>query len=369
MKKITVVLQSPFLDRIPSLKTLLIYLSQKGYNVKVISSRAKRFPISDISGIANVRQVLVKQREHKLEFPTKVKLLFCTLIDLIFTRSQYYIGGDDGGSLILMFVKKFFKFKFVNFLLEYPDISNNEQLHRIEGADFLITHDHWHSNFLEKHCDLSKTKCLYLPNASYTDVYKGKSDYLKNLLGISQSKLVILHSGGLGKWFMCKELAEISSRWSDDKTLVFHTSHHVDSDPYYKSIRSEVGDRENVKFSTNPVPNTELDELVASADIGIALYSVEHLGYRAEYMGLAAGKIGNYLKCGVPVIATRLPSLTYIEEFKCGILVDSLNDIENACNTIRDNYSQYQAAAYKCYMELWHPEPYLEIIEKTLSGQ
>lgn len=367
--KITILLRVPFLDKIPNLKTLIIFLANKGYDIEIISTKSANYPIPDLTDFPNIKLKLVNQRTKKMGIPTSVKLLYVVMISILFHKSNVYIGGDNSANKLLFFIKKFLHFKHVNFVLEYPDINNDQDIKIIEGADFLITHDHWHSDFLEKHCDLSKTKCLYLPNASYTDVYKGKSDYLKNLLGISQSKLVILHSGGLGKWFMCKELAEISSRWSDDKTLVFHTSHHVDSDPYYISIRSEVGDRANVKFSTNPVPNTELDELVASADIGIALYSVEHLGYRAEYMGLAAGKIGNYLKCGVPVIATRLPSLTYIEEFKCGILVDSLNDIENACNTIRDNYSQYQAAAYKCYMELWHPESYLEIIEKTLSCQ
>lgn len=75
-------------------------------------------------------------------------------------------------------------------------------------------------------------------------------------------------------------------------------------------------------FSLNPVSTYELDSLVASADVGIALYSEKELGYRATYMGLAAGKIGNYLKCGVPIIATKLLSLSYIETYQCGILVE-----------------------------------------------
>lgn len=41
MKKVTIVLQSPFLDRIPSLKTMIVYLAQSGYKIKIISSRCK----------------------------------------------------------------------------------------------------------------------------------------------------------------------------------------------------------------------------------------------------------------------------------------------------------------------------------------
>lgn len=367
--KITVLLRVPFLDKIPNLKTLIIYLAQKGHKIEIISTESANYPIPDLTDFPNIKLKLVNQRTKKIGIPTTIKLLYVVLLSMIFHKSNFYIGGDNSANKLLFTLKKFLSFNFINFLLEYPDITDNQEIKNIEGADFLITHDHWHSDFLKKHCDLSKTKCLYLPNASYTDVHKGSSDYLRNLLGIDKDKMVILHSGGLGKWFMCKELAEVSAKWSNDKILVFHTSHHVDSDPYYKAIKEDVGTRDNVLFSTNPVPNTELDELVASANIGIALYSVEHLGYRAEYMGVAAGKIGNYLKCGVPVIATRLPSLSYIEDYGCGILIDELSQIEEACNKIKSDYPRYQEAAYKCYMELWHPEPYLKIIEETLSSQ
>lgn len=363
---ITVVLHSPFLDRIPSLKTLIVYLSQQGHNIKVISSVSPIFPVSDLSMCPNVKQILVKQREHKFELPTKIKLLLRVLTDLLFNRSDIYMGGDDGGCYLLDIFHRLFKTRYINFLLEYPDINDPNQLKRIENADVLITHDHWHSDFLKQHCKLDGKKILYLPNASYTDEFRGTSDYLSKRLGIDSDKVILLHSGGLGKMFLCKELAESAMYWSKEKVLVFHTSHKVESDPYYISMVQAIKGQDNVLFSMKPVPNEELDELVASAKIGIALYSLDELEYRAEYMGVAAGKIGNYLKCGVPVIANRLSSLSYIEEFKCGILVDNMNGIENACNEIVAHYEEFQEGAYRCYRELWYPQRYLEFIEEEL---
>lgn len=366
MKKITIVLQSPFLDRIPSLKTLIVYLSNKGHNVKVISSVSPTFPVSDFSMAPGVIQILVKQRQRQFDFPTKVKLLFTCLKDLLFRPSDVYIGGDDGGCCLLNILHKIFKTRYVNFLLEYPDINDANQLERIDNAEVLITHDHWHSDFLKQHCKLEGKKILYLPNASYTEEFHGSSDYLKVRLGIDSDKVIILHSGGLGKWFMCKELAELAKGWGREKVLVFHTSHNVEQDAYYIDMKKVIEGQKNILFSMKPVPNDELDSLVASATIGIALYSVEELSYRAEYMGVAAGKIGNYLKCGIPVIVNRLPSLSYIEEYKCGILIDNLNDIEKAIDTIMCNYLEYQKGAYQCYNELWYPKHYLEQIEKQL---
>lgn len=365
---ITIVLQSPFLDRIPSLKTLVVYLSKQGHNIKVISSVSPIFPVSDLSMCHNVKQILVKQREQKFELPTKIKLLLRVLLDLLFNRSDIYMGGDDGGCYLLDIFHRIFGTRYVNFLLEYPDIDDPNQLKRIEEADVLITHDHWHSDFLKQHCNLDGKKILYLPNASYTDEFRGISDYLSKHLGIGRDKVILLHSGGLDIMFMCKELAESAKGWSKGKVLVFHTSHKVEKDPYYISMAQAIEGQDNVLFSMKPVSNDELDELVASATIGVALYSIEELGYRAEYMGVAAGKIGNYLKCGIPVIVNRLPSLSYIEDFKCGILVDNIDDIDSACDKIMANYEVYRDGAYRCYKDIWHPKEYLEDIDEQLSS-
>lgn len=363
---ITVVLQSPFLDRIPSLKTLIVYLSKQGHNIKVISSVSPIFPVSDLSMCPNVKQILVEQREHKFELPTKIKLLLRVLKDILFKRSDIYVGGDDGGCYLLGVFHRLLKTRYVNFLLEYPDIDDPNQLKRIENADVLITHDHWHSDFLRQHCKLDGKKILYLPNASYTDEFHGSSDYLSKRLGIDRDKVILLHSGGLDIMFMSKELAESAKDWSKEKVLVFHTSHKVENDSYYISMKQALKEHGNVLFSMKPVPNNELDELVASATIGVALYSVKELGYRAEYMGVAAGKIGNCLKCGIPVIANRLPSLSYIEDFKCGVLVDNIKEIDTACNKILAHYKEFQEGAYRCYRELWYPKQYLELIEEHL---
>ena len=83
-------------------------------------------------------------------------------------------------------------------------------------------------------------------------------------------------------------------------------------------------------------------------------------------MGLAAGKIGNYLKCGVPVIATRLLSLSYIEEYNCGILVDKESDIADAINRILSDRDLYSKNAHRCYRELWYPKLYVYRIEDAL---
>lgn len=364
--KVTVLIRVPFLDKIPSLKTLVIYLANKGVMVNIISAKSDKYQVSDFSEYPNIQMTLVKQRTKKFELPTSLKLILAVLKDKLFNRADFYIGGDNAGCHFLSKIKKLFGIKYVNFLLEYPDINIPEELQDINSADLLITHDHWHGDFIMKYCKINKERMTFLPNTSYTEEYHQHDNYLADRLGISDDKVVILHSGGLGKWFMCKELAKAAANWTGNKVLVFHTSHIVDTDKYYNELRMDIADSDKVFFSTKPVPNAELDQLVASAKIGIATYSLKELGYRAENMGLAAGKIGNYLKCGVPVIATKVHSLSYLEEYHCGVLVEDPKDINTAIDKILSQYDEYVAGAYRCYEELWRPEKYLDTIFEKL---
>lgn len=364
-QEVIILTRVPFIDKIPSLKTLIVFLSSHNIHTTIISSRNTTYPSFDFQS-GNIDVTLVKEKRLKYGIPTSVRLMIKLAIKYISLRPTYIIGGDGAASQLLYLLSRFLPIKYVNFLLEYPNINNPKETKSLTSASFIITHDKWHGNFLFKHYHINISKILYLPNASYTPQYYKRTVFLKNMLNIPPKKNVILHSGGLGVWFLCKELAYSTQGWKEDDVLVFHTSHHVEDTAYYKEMVANLPDKGKVFFSTRPVSNETLDELVASASIGIALYSIEILGYRATYMGLAAGKIGNYLKCGVPVVATRVPSLTYLEEYQCGVLIDDLSEIPKALQTIHENYAKYSENAHKCYSNLWEPSKYLKRIYEEL---
>lgn len=362
-RNIVVLLRVPFLDKIPSLKTLIIYLSKRGYHITIVTSYDEMYPQFDFQ-LDNISICLVKQRSKTFEVPTSMKLMLKSIFIWCKKRPKFFIGGDCLANILLFRLSKLLPIKYINFLLEYPDISSSKETRSLEEASYIITHDQWHSRFLQEHYKIGIGKFLFLPNASYTPMCYEKENYLYRELNIPMDKKIILHSGGLGKWFLCKELACSTGSWPDNFVLVFHTSHIVDSSPYYKEMIDNIS--EKVHFSVRPVSNEVLDKLVASAYIGIALYSVSELGYRALYMGLAAGKIGNYLKCGIPVIASDLPSLSYIEDYKCGVLVTDVNQVGEAILSIQEDYELYSKNARKCYQELWNPDRYLAEIEKKI---
>ncbi len=372
MKHILLVLREPFLDRIPSLKTLVWFLLNHNHRITLITSESNKFILLSFDH-ENLQIIKVKQRSKRFESPTTLKLLWKTLSFVLTRRVDYLMGGDAIGNIIAPKISRLLVKKHIFFMLEYPQIITEKvqcltRLQRLENkslekSDIIITHDKWHKQFLLTHFNLNN-KILLLPNSSFTPEIYMESNFLQKRLGV-QGQKIVLHSGGFGKWFKCKELADSTYNWDKNVKLVFHVSHRVEDDKYFEEVY-ESDYRGKVLFSLNPVSTYELDSLVASADVGIALYSEKELGYRATYMGLAAGKIGNYLKCGVPIIATKLLSLSYIETYQCGILVEKEKDIASAINKILSNRDMYSKNAHRCYRELWHPESYLKKVGEII---
>jgi hypothetical protein len=262
-------------------------------------------------------------------------------------------------------------------MLEFPQILTpthikftrveKKEIRILKKVPLIITHDEFHKKFLIDNLKLKSRRINILPNSTLTQISSYHSNYLQTKLGISKDKNIILHSGGLGVWFKCKELAQSTSNWPDNSVLVFHTSHQVEGDEYFQDlIKSDYSGK--VIFSINPVSTFELDKLICSAQIGIAIYSQEILGYRADLLGLAAGKIGNYLKCGLPVIATKVQSFNYISEYKCGILLEDESHISDAINLIICNYEEFSKNALICYKELWDPIKYTQEIIYHLNS-
>ena len=372
MKHILLVLKEPFLDRIPSLKTLVWFLLNHNHRITLITSESNKFILLSFDH-ENLQIIKVKQRSKRFESPTTLKLLWKTLSFVLTRRVDYFMGGDAIGNIIASKISRLLVKKHIFFMLEYPQIITEKvqcltRLQRLENkslekSDIIITHDKWHKQFLLTHFNLNN-KILLLPNSSFTPEIYMESNFLQKRLGV-QGQKIVLHSGGFGKWFKCKELADSTYNWDKNVKLVFHVSHRVEDDKYFEEVY-ESDYRGKVLFSLNPVSTYELDSLVASADVGIALYSEKERGYRATYMGLAAGKIGNYLKCGVPIIATKLLSLSYIETYQCGILVEKEKDIASAINKILSNRDMYSKNAHRCYRELWHPESYLKKVGEII---
>jgi glycosyltransferase involved in cell wall biosynthesis len=177
--------------------------------------------------------------------------------------------------------------------------------------------------------------------------FREKTSFLRERLGLSEDKRIIVYAGFIADWAMCAEIAENAQSWPENWVMVFHT-HGYNDESYIKKVRSF--ERSNVRFSMSPVPYDELSPFLASADIGVALY--RDLGANFTLISSASGKLAHYLKSGLPVLVNSYPNiLQVVNKYHCGICIDNPNQLPEAIDKILNNYERMRSGAYLCYEE------------------
>lgn len=384
MKSVLIVCKEPFLDKIPNLMAIIRYLSGRGVSTDIASVVNEEYLVPSVSQLPGVSFHGFRLGEKRFGMPSSVTLTLdvVKMMSANLLRSKRYncvIGTGLYGNAIAWLVSRLFGVRYVNHCLEYPTFSNmgcddygykDVMYNRfvMGGADVILTFDDAHIDLISEKLGIPRDVFMILPNAPTGEAHTVKSRSLREIKGVDHAKVLVLHAGGLGIWFDSADLARQAASWQEKFLLVFHTSHDSGNDPYSLRMRAQEY-HGRVAFSTQPVPSERFDEFVSSADIGLAWYNKAELGYRCEYMGMAAGKIGNYLKCGIPVITNNFPSIAaYIDRYQCGICVERMEEIEAAIERIMSRYDEYRNNAFRCYREMWQLDRYLPGVYDALVG-
>jgi hypothetical protein len=375
---IIVISKEPILERVPNLKSFILYASKKNINIVILTTNNPTFP-EPVFKNSNIRIISIKERSKKLAIPTFIRFyLFCLFYLIFCTQKKYKLIMAGRGALIFgAILNVVTRMSYCGFIIEYPELklslnqklclSDRLELKGILNSKFIITHDKIHADYIKENVGIKKLEYETIPNGTIGEGKINRSKFLHKSINLNKSQKILLHSGGFGPWFESQILAKESTKLNHDYVLVFHLSHNISKEDYYVEYQKIAGLDEKVFFSFQPVPSDILDELVSSAHIGIAWYSIKVLGFRAEKLGLGSGKIGNYLKCGLPVIVPEFESLDYVKKYDCGIQISNISEVSDAVDKIEKNYSYYSENAIKCYNEIWRPENYCESVLKKLS--
>lgn len=222
-------------------------------------------------------------------------------------------------------------------------------------ADLVIVQDRWRAKLLATENGLSPEKFEYLPVSPGGSPTAQKSDYLRRRFNLSERQTIVLHSGSFAEWTYADELLENVATWPKDFILVVHTRHKPGrTDRYIQAVRRAK--RSNVILSTEPLPVDEYEQLVASADIALALYKPvppsRYLQKNIQTIGLASGKFSFAMKYGIPVISIGQQSYgQLLADYVFGENLDSFSEMPAALNRVRSNYAHHRAEAQRLFSE------------------
>ncbi len=333
---------------------------EEEHSRKLLSYAVKICPVN-ISGYAT-------------KIPTSLNLL-ATAMRLHFShKSSLFLGCDGMGNIVAALASKLTSNPYLNYSLELPpkrerSMSFRQKLEQwsYRQADLIITMDQPHADFICSETGVSQDCIALAPNTLQGPGRHQPSISLKKRLGLNPDAILILHAGGIGAAQASMQLAQAAKSWDPVWHLVFHAHCDMRHEDYYRNFAQLINTTPSIHLNAQSVPPEELDELVSNADIGLAWYDSDLLGYRADLLGLAAGKIGRYLRNGIPVVVKKLPTIcSYIEKYSCGICVDRVEQIGAAIAMILSDHNKYSVNAIRCYEEIWRPDKHLLNIRKKL---
>jgi glycosyltransferase involved in cell wall biosynthesis len=235
-------------------------------------------------------------------------------------------------------------------------------------ATFTIALDEERAKILFSDNKIVQQDLCIVPVSAYGAPYKQKSNYFQKKFNLDKEKKIILYAGSItADWTMCLEVAKEAKKFDDHWVMVFHGPRHDKN--YLNKLLAIINNSEKVKISTDWVPYERLDEIISSADIGIALYRDYCLN--TQLIGSASGKIAHYLKCGIPIITNNFPSIKkVIDDYKCGIAINNIDDISFAVKEILRNRDIFRQNAFKCYNSKYNFTKYFkEVIDRIESSQ
>jgi glycosyltransferase involved in cell wall biosynthesis len=188
-------------------------------------------------------------------------------------------------------------------------------------------------------------KMLIVPTSPIGLRHIPDRQYLRRKYNLAADRKLLLQIGGISDVARTLELAKSVKDWPEEWTLILHG---FTSDEHYLSQVRALADGNRIILSTDLVPYNVLDDLVSSADLGLALYKAIDL----NYLHMASGKLLHYLKCGLPVIATDFPNLRHIfEDNQCGICISDETEIVSAARRIFSDHDYWSANAQRCFDE------------------
>ncbi|MFN5117467.1 MAG: hypothetical protein ACK5FE_11435 [Cyanobacteriota bacterium] len=88
-------------------------------------------------------------------------------------------------------------------------------------------------------------------------------------------------------------------------------------------------------------------------DIGLAIYWNQSPQF--QKMGISSNRLCMYLAMGVPVICSRQDSFRFVEDYDCGVMVETYEEFLLAIDKISNNLTEMRSNCFKCLHEYIMP--------------
>jgi glycosyltransferase involved in cell wall biosynthesis len=239
--------------------------------------------------------------------------------------------------------------------------------HRNAAATIIQDPDRAQVLFDDTGVQYSANPVLYVPVSVLGGPHERRSQYLHESLAIPRYRKIILYFGSIWERRYVLELTQIAQRFPEDWVLVMHGEA---SEGIEEKIR-KLDQRQKVIFSLKMVPVDKIQEVIASADVGLLFYSGDT--HNERLTAFASEKMALYMQCGVPFVAFDYPGFRRLaDNERCGMAIGRLEEMPEAIHEILLSYAAFREAAYRAfdkhYNYAWNFAKVIEAIDRLHTG-
>lgn len=228
----------------------------------------------------------------------------------------------------------------------------------LQGAKCVIIQDQDRFETMSRFFDHRHEAVFLQPNSPYSGGMPAiaGSNHLREALQIDAAEYphIVLQPGMISDAVCSKDLVKGFSRLAGGFALVYHAANPgMVCRTYLDQLRAEDHSR-SLFLSLSPVGLSEIDRVFSSATIGAAFY--RDISANFSQIAMASGKLGYFLKNGVPVLTSNQASFCrLISRYRVGVVVNDPTDsveLRYAIDRILSDYDDFRLRCRSCYTEL-----------------
>lgn len=362
MKCIAIFAPMGTLDHQTGIMNAIRCFASAGYRVDVLTVRNRRFPEAKFDHTGVTLCYLPFTFDSDREPRALVTLLFTAWVLMRRgpTHRVVFAGGLRG--LFAAYLYSLFRrctylnYQTELYIGETLDTRGKRLFKAIERraaqrARVTIEHDEQRGELLTDDLGVPPGQIIIVPNAPCGPARARPSEFLHRRFGLDPMQRLLLSPGSLSESFETSKVVAAAQRLPPGWCCVVHSAQPRSPDePYLRQLQA-LNSAGRVLFSLEPLPYAQIDDLLASASVGIALYSSE-VGQNIASVGLSSGKLSHFLKLGIPVIVSPLPGLAaFVRQHRVGEVLDDPACLPQLIARIEADSNGYRMRALRCFDE------------------
>lgn len=251
-------------------------------------------------------------------------------------------------------------------------IKKNERHYLKEKVILTLIQDNFRWEIYKRINHIVADDFLLLPNSARMNSENEKiqkSDFFYKKFNLDPETIIVLSAGMICDEVCSYEIAQVigNHNFRDKTKIIFHNRIQNDTirQLYIEKVRL-IG-KNNLCLSLDPVLFSELHTVFNSAQIGLVIYNTDNEDENFSSIGAASGKLYQYIKYGLPIIASKLEGLEKIvAEHDLGIIVNSPIEIPLAIEKICLNYQYYSNNAKRAFEKKLNIDIYLDDVYEKI---